>query len=72
MASVPHVCAHISCNCQQTFQDLEDWLALVENVYTKDDMPYLAILANKADLTHMRTVRPAQHIDFADSHKMHR
>lgn len=35
-------------------------------------MPYLAILANKADLTHMRTVHPAQHTEFADLHKMHR
>lgn len=56
----------------QTFQDLEDWIALVESTHTKHDMPYLAILANKADLTHMRTVRPAQHTDFADAHNMHR
>lgn len=47
-------------------------MALVESTYTKHDMPYLAILANKADLTHIRTVRPAQHIDFADNHNMHR
>lgn len=56
----------------QSFQDLEDWMSLVQKVYTQADMPYLAILANKADLTHMRTVRPAQHTEFADLHKMHR
>lgn len=56
----------------QSFQDLEDWMSLVQKVYTQADMPYLAILANKADLTHMRTVRPAQHAEFADLHKMHR
>ena len=56
----------------QSFLDLEDWMALVESSYTKNDMPYLAILANKADLTHMRTVHPSQHIDFADTHDMHR
>lgn len=47
-------------------------MALVESTYTTNDMPYLAILANKADLTHMRTVRPTQHMDFADIHNMHR
>ena len=47
-------------------------MALVHNVYTQADMPYLAILANKADLSHMRTVRPVQHTDYADLHKMHR
>ena len=47
-------------------------MAIVESTYTKQDMPYLAILANKADLTHMRTVRPTQHNDFADTHNMHR
>lgn len=47
-------------------------MTLVQKVYTQADMPYLAILANKADLTHMRTVRPMQHTEFADLHKMHR
>jgi len=47
-------------------------MVLAQKVYTKETMPYLAILANKADLTHMRAVRPAQHVDFADLHKMHR
>lgn len=56
----------------QSFQDLEDWMTLVQKVYTQADMPYLAILANKADLTHMRTVRPTQHTEFAVLHKMHR
>lgn len=47
-------------------------MALVEGTYTQNDMPYLAIMANKADLTHIRTVPPSQHVDFADSYKMHR
>ena len=56
----------------QSFQDLEDWMAIVQRTYTKETMPYLALLANKADLTHMQTVRPAQHTEFADMHKMQR
>ena len=56
----------------QSFKDLEDWMIMVQKVYAADPMPYLALLANKADLTHMRTVLPSQHHNFADQHKMHR
>lgn len=38
----------------------------------KDKLPYLALLANKADLTHMRLVNPTDHVDFADALSMHR
>ena len=55
----------------QSFQDLEDWMDVVKRVYASN-MPYLALLANKADLTHMRLVTPSQHVDFADTLSMHR
>ena len=55
----------------QSFQDLEDWMDIVKRVYNSN-LPYLALLANKADLTHMRLVDPSQHVDFADTLSMHR
>mmetsp|Transcript_24371 Transcript_24371/g.76898 ORF Transcript_24371/g.76898 Transcript_24371/m.76898 type:complete len:103 (+) Transcript_24371:144-452(+) len=34
-------------------------------------MPYLALIANKADLTHLRTVKPEKHNEFADANEMY-
>ena len=34
-------------------------------------MPYVALVANKADLTHMRTVKPDKHNEFADKYEMY-
>jgi len=55
----------------QSFQNLEDWYALVKRTFDKDSMPYVALVANKADLTHMRTVKPEKHNEFADAHDMY-
>ncbi|KAK9804325.1 hypothetical protein WJX72_006920 [[Myrmecia] bisecta] len=55
----------------QSFQDLEDWHALVVRVCGRDRLPYLALIANKADLTHLRTVKPERHNQFADSNNMY-
>jgi Ras-related protein Rab-28 len=55
----------------QSFQDLEDWFALVQKVYTKENMPRLALIANKSDLTHLRAVKPDKHNVFADQHGMY-
>lgn len=46
-------------------------MRMVHKVFP-DKPPYLALLANKADLTHERLVQPISHVDFADSLNMHR
>lgn len=55
----------------QSFQNLEDWYALVKRTYDKDSLPYVALVANKADLTHLRTVKPEKHNQFADENDMY-
>ena len=41
-----------------SFQNLEDWYRVVRRTFEKaPKMPYCALLANKCDLSHMRTVR---------------
>eukprot|EP00891_Asterochloris_glomerata_P004513 jgi/Astpho2/4513/fgenesh1_pm.00067_%23_24_t len=55
----------------QSFQDLEDWMALVQKVYTPDAMPQVALIGNKADLTHMRAVHLSKHNEFAEAHSMY-
>jgi Ras-related protein Rab-28 len=53
-----------------SFANLEDWLAECRAVF-KDAMPYLALVGNKTDLGHLRTVKPQRHKDFADASGMH-
>mmetsp|Transcript_10382 Transcript_10382/g.17847 ORF Transcript_10382/g.17847 Transcript_10382/m.17847 type:complete len:234 (-) Transcript_10382:132-833(-) len=55
----------------QSFANLEDWFALVKRTFDADYMPYIALVANKADLTHLRTVKQNSHHDFADENRMH-
>eukprot|EP00002_Diphylleia_rotans_P004340 TRINITY_DN1316_c0_g1_i1.p1 TRINITY_DN1316_c0_g1~~TRINITY_DN1316_c0_g1_i1.p1 ORF type:complete len:230 (+),score=59.89 TRINITY_DN1316_c0_g1_i1:57-746(+) len=55
----------------QSFQNLEDWYRLVCRTFEKDPMPYVALVSNKADLTHMRTVKPEKHTQFAADFDMH-
>eukprot|EP00854_Cymbomonas_tetramitiformis_P022778 gene22778-27498_t len=55
----------------QSFQNLEDWYALVRRTFDKDNLPYVALVANKADLTHLRTVKPEKHNEFADANDMY-
>ena len=50
-----------------SFQNLEDWYRVVRRTFEKaPKMPYCALLANKCDLSHMRTVRNEVHNRFAD------
>lgn len=58
--------------CPQSFSNLEDWYALVQRTFAGAKMPYVALVANKADLTHLRTVKPEKHNGFADKHNMYR
>mmetsp|Transcript_39390 Transcript_39390/g.47769 ORF Transcript_39390/g.47769 Transcript_39390/m.47769 type:complete len:226 (-) Transcript_39390:533-1210(-) len=55
----------------QSFQNLEDWYQLVKRTFDKDNLPYVALVANKADLTHLRTVKPEKHNEFADLNDMY-
>ncbi|XP_077992432.1 ras-related protein Rab-28-like [Glandiceps talaboti] len=54
-----------------SFENLEDWLANVKKVFTNQDkMPHLALVANKMDLEHMRTVKQEKHQKFAQENGM--
>lgn len=51
---------------QSSFDNLEDWLDLIKK-YRGDNMPHLALVANKLDLSHLRVVRTDAHNKFAAS-----
>ena len=54
-----------------SFQNLEDWYRVVRRTFEKaPKMPYCALLANKCDLSHMRTVRNEVHNRFADENEL--
>eukprot|EP00741_Cyanophora_paradoxa_P016841 tig00020943_g16265.t1 len=56
----------------QTFQNLQDWYALVRRTFEKqENLPYIALVGNKIDLNHIRTVKPDKHSAFADEHDMY-
>lgn len=48
-----------------------DWVSMVQQVFSTS-LAYLALVANKANLTHMRVVDPSQHVAFADTLSMSR
>lgn len=54
-----------------SFQDLEDWFGVVKKTFKGEEMPYVALIGNKSDLSHMRVVKPDKHNDFADSNEMY-
>ena len=56
---------------QQSFQDLEDWLALVKKTFQGKDEPLLILMGNKIDLNHMQAVKTDQHEKFADSENLY-
>jgi Ras-related protein Rab-28 len=55
-----------------SFENLDDWLTIVQQECFKGDAkpPHLALVANKMDLEHMRTVRKDKHTKFAQEHHM--
>jgi Ras-related protein Rab-28 len=55
----------------QSFLDLDDWLALIKREIPPDRYPYIAILANKSDLAHLRAVHASKHNAFAAEHRMY-
>ena len=55
----------------QSFQNVEDWYRLVRRTFEKSSMPYVALVGNKTDLNHMRTVKPEKHSAFAEENDMY-
>lgn len=55
----------------QTFQHLEDWLLLVRRTFNSEPLPYLAVMANKHDLAHIRAVKTEKHNQFADENDVY-
>eukprot|EP00928_Gymnodinium_smaydae_P086988 TRINITY_DN71357_c0_g1_i1.p1 TRINITY_DN71357_c0_g1~~TRINITY_DN71357_c0_g1_i1.p1 ORF type:complete len:236 (-),score=61.80 TRINITY_DN71357_c0_g1_i1:151-858(-) len=57
----------------QSFQHLEDWYQLVQRVFVDDPehKPYVALMANKHDLNHMRAVKAEKHTQFAEENDLY-
>merc|ERR1711972_1200762 len=55
----------------QSFQHLEDWFFLVKRTFDKDPLPYVALMANKHDLAHIRAVKVEKHNQFADENDLY-
>ncbi|XP_076461443.1 ras-related protein Rab-28-like [Babylonia areolata] len=53
-----------------SFENLEDWYNAVKKVCAGGPLPHVALLANKVDLEHMRTVKQDKHQKFAQENKM--
>ncbi|BFY97012.1 hypothetical protein BsWGS_00051 [Bradybaena similaris] len=51
-----------------SFENLEDWFKVVSKVCGTGPMPYMALIGNKRDLEHMRTVKEDKHQKFAQEH----
>lgn len=49
----------------QSFENLEDWYAVVKKVSEESEtQPLIAVVGNKIDLEHMRTVKPEKHLQL--------
>lgn len=53
-----------------SFENLEDWYNAVKKVCAGSRLPHIALLGNKADLEHLRTVKQDKHQKFAQEHGM--
>lgn len=55
----------------QSFENLEDWYSMVKKVNEESDtQPSVALVANKIDLEHMRTVKFEKHQRFCQEHNL--
>jgi len=60
-----------------SFQHLEDWLFLVKRTFSaagsagSEPAPYIALMANKHDLAHCRTVKIEKHNQFAEENDLY-
>eukprot|EP00933_Yihiella_yeosuensis_P043414 TRINITY_DN3819_c2_g1_i1.p1 TRINITY_DN3819_c2_g1~~TRINITY_DN3819_c2_g1_i1.p1 ORF type:complete len:235 (+),score=38.07 TRINITY_DN3819_c2_g1_i1:126-830(+) len=56
----------------QSFQHLEDWYLLVQRTFqNKGPLPYVALMGNKHDLSHIRAVKIDKHNQFADENDLY-
>lgn len=57
---------------QDSFDDLQEWHGLIKKhlLETTATPPHIALVANKLDLAHLRTVRIETHSAFAKEHNM--
>eukprot|EP00415_Alexandrium_ostenfeldii_P000812 UN0812 len=55
----------------QSFQHLEDWQYLVQRTFDKQQRPYTALMANKQDLAHIRSVKHEKHSQFAEENDLY-
>lgn len=53
-----------------SFDNLEDWYGTIRKVIGKERLPHMALVGNKIDLEHMRTVKIDKHQKFAQEHGM--
>ncbi|KAK0058359.1 ras-related protein Rab-28 [Biomphalaria pfeifferi] len=53
-----------------SFENLEDWFNAVKKVCGTGPMPHMALVGNKSDLEHMRTIKLDKHQKFAHDHNM--
>lgn len=54
-----------------SFQHLEDWFFLVKRTFDKEPLPYIALMANKQDLGHIRAVKADKHNQFAEENDVY-
>ncbi|CAM9121856.1 unnamed protein product [Ascophyllum nodosum] len=54
-----------------SFQNLDDWYRIVVKAFASGNMPYVAMVGNKCDLSHMRAVRTSSAHQFADDNAMY-
>ncbi|CAH1784003.1 unnamed protein product [Owenia fusiformis] len=54
-----------------SFENLDDWITQVKSVCKSEEKPpHMALVGNKVDLEHMRTVKMDKHQKFAQEHNM--
>ncbi|CAL1528013.1 unnamed protein product [Lymnaea stagnalis] len=53
-----------------SFENLEDWFNAVKKVCGSGPMPHMALIGNKSDLEHLRTIKQDKHQKFAQDHNM--
>ncbi|KAL8568015.1 Ras-related protein Rab-28 [Nucella lapillus] len=53
-----------------SFENLEDWYNAVKKVCAGGPLPHVALVGNKTDLEHMRTVKQDKHQKFSQENNM--
>ncbi|CAM9099733.1 unnamed protein product [Discosporangium mesarthrocarpum] len=54
-----------------SFHNLDDWYRIVRKTFPQGNMPYVALVGNKCDLSHLRAVRAQNVHHFADDNNMY-